>query len=801
MATDTSMFLEFQVTRTESNLEDAAQLKEGTIGSAAARDATDFSLTFSDSTEHALVTDKPITIRIQIPESLLCMVPKEKRDCLMNGMKDKAGSTIVLSTRARLNIKTLRSCASINGTYGKSMSGEGSVFIKDLFTDKQPAGSLIQEMEEEVNLDTCLDNVQSVEEAHVPVPFATVTIKYPNWGQHQAVVTVFDASVVRMHENEVHKIDTIVWWTDKNDNNERTKVHPLMQKLYDESWKVSKQIPFILQENLSKSVMRVCCGYDSSKYALSSAVNDMPPSYSATAHESVLMACLRLELNEDRLKVCLDALSTPSVQGTIEWASSFANAISTFNAYVMPYRIDGTPMVMPNGLKMVPSESWRKSAAVSLEQMDDCDGTAAGAVAIIMFAVWLLANTEVTEMDHYPALRALANSIGAHYVYGTTVLAANAGHADNANEEASTVAGHAIATAIPKISFLMALEEGSKSHFGEDKKLVTPENILAEVTKARFEALYPKELQDRMSTRDKENFESYEVLKYNLHDNLHETKRMDPYAMEGTAWASSVMFTHTEQERNARRQYAERSAFFSQEIMSNISRPRKTLDVSPNGSHAFYRSFVEIGVSMYHPLFTSETLRNYSHASALYRFTQMPTEQYIIEAGASPEQIATQKYALVPMWKVNEEDAAILDAANLEADANTMPTRRGPFQMDDNHMENLDKNIESLRNLEKYLNDNCDENDTEQDKNGDPIYKCHIMHHIFSFACLVNNAASIKAFVENVKAANNVCGTVTGLDNCLKHVAVYTGNKKSTNHENGGDCARMIVVELRFPLP
>ena len=78
---------------------------------------------------------------------------------------------------------------------------------------------------------------------------------------------------------------------------------------------------------------------------------------------------------------------------------------------VHPYRVDGTPVITPDGVNMVQAESY---GALRRCTADDCDGSAANNVAVINAAV----EAEKAMPGHYPHLRALANSIGTHYVFG-----------------------------------------------------------------------------------------------------------------------------------------------------------------------------------------------------------------------------------------------------------------------------------------------------------------------------------------------------------------------------------------------
>ena len=230
---------------------------------------------------------------------------------------------------------------------------------------------------------------------------------------------------------------------------ELKSVEPVLQGIYNASWKMCTDVKFPPADNLTKSVMRVPAGYNDSGYALAAAVNDTPPSYPDATLESIFKACVRAECDgataaeaQREFEDIATALKTPSPEATLQYAGLMASAMSGVSAFTMPYRVDGTPVVEPTGIKMVQSESWRAEAIRSIAHADDCDGSACSAVSSLKRATTIAEDVSAGGLaETYPYLAALGNSLGAHYVYGTTVLAANAGHADAANEHAAARGG------------------------------------------------------------------------------------------------------------------------------------------------------------------------------------------------------------------------------------------------------------------------------------------------------------------------------------------------------------------------
>ena len=790
--------LTFQVKRTEADIEAAFLTKGGSLGSAAARAETDFALTHSDRAVSKLVTETMERVELPISQKLLEMVPEEARRLVAESAAAQAGPVLVLPARARLNVTASRLAASINGTLVGTLSGQGSVPLQDLFSDVLPLSKLIDQgrvepedvarlsaalnkdpkaegaMIKRTDLAKLVDQMPVAIKARVGVPFEMVPLKYSNWGAHQAVLGVLNPEVRRKGcdgESEPCAM-SVLWYEDEAETKRLAKVEPILQGVYNYAWALTEKVVFQVK-NLTKSVMRVPVGYNASGYALAAAVNDTPPSYPAETMEAILDACLRVELSADEHADLLQQLSVPSVAATITYAPVMASAMSAFSAYSMPYRVDGAPVITPTGVNMVQSESWRAEAIRSILHSDDCDGSACSAVSIVKFAESLGGDAA------YPNLRALANSLGAHYVYGTTVLAANAGHADAADEHAQQLAGHAIAMALPKTSFAAALHRGAEAYVG-DAPLVKPE-LRARASKARFDALYPAELIAKIPEKERGAFESFETM--SIHALSDPIVGMQPLSMEGTTLASSRMYTHNAQEREQRKQWYALDKQVATSLSPNITRTHKTLDVGEKGEHAFYMAKVEIGVSMEHPLFTSKALRELELASAQYRFAQPAHQGKLTLAGASPKDLSTGAYALLPLWEAGAETAAVLDAAHAESAANTMPMRGEPLQLTDEHMDQLMSSLQSVIKLSAHL------------REPKPDLARHPTRHVLSFASLLSNPKAIESFVETVIDKGGVMGTVHGIDRVIPGVAVNTGTKHDYT-----EVGRMVVLNLLVPV-
>ena len=437
----------------------------------------------------------------------------------------------------------------------------------------------------------------------------------------------------------------------------------------------------------------------------------------------------------------------------------------------MPYRVDGTPADTPEGLKMFQSESWPCQGSVDFGRLaDDCDGQANLANQFIEQAKGLKASG--VDMRCFPNLRAVANSIGAHYVHGMAVIAANAGHADAADPTKTTIAGHAITTLLPKTTFAVAMQRGARAKIA-GQPVVDPQFEKA-VTNARWEALYPQALLDEMPADERRMLETHDVARQ-MHTATIATGPQ-PLAIEGTTFASSQLYEHDDQ-RRAERMGAFLEAKQSLESVSpNILRVFKTLDVCETGEHAFYNSVVESSFSPKHELFTSGPLRSMGAACCHVRHVQVAPNGTVTGAGASPKDLATGNFALVPLWTTNAEQGALIDEAHAESLSNTLPMRGAPIAAG---TETFNKNMATLRSIDAFFHEP-----------GKP--ECDTVPHqaIVSFASLVGNPNALSDFAAVLKANPNVRGEIYGLDSPIAGMAVGT---------NGEELGRYIVLEMELP--
>lgn len=783
--------LQFAAKRVEGNYEGLFFTRGGSLGACAARGDLDVSLTHSKRSKHTLLTERlEQGIELDIPDELVAnSTALQARYNYAEGLEangQKLGPVLFISDRSRLNLTGSRIGASINGTRVSSLSSQASMALKDIFSEPQSLGDVLKVTAE--GADACGDaetgaaveamaqitgDLIKKSKVLVPLNFESIPMKYSNWDSVQAVVSVHEPKVFRVCEDGTRSGPiAVAFVNDKATDLTLAKAEPLLQGIYNTSWETCKHVVFKPSPNLTKSVMNVPAGYNASNYAPAAAVNDTPVGYTDEALESIFEACLKVECSVEEMAEIRARLQTPDPDATLAFSQSMASAMSAFSAFSMPYRIDGTPMMLPTGLQMVESESWRGEPVRHALQADDCDGSACSAISVVTRAAAVAADPALAAQ--FPYLTALGNSLGAHYVYGTCVLAANAGHADAANEHVAKIAGHAIALAIPKVHFLSALDRGARGNL-KGTPVVVVENQ-DKVAAARFDALFPPELIARMP--DAAMFKDLETLAASGY--AHQETGLQPLSMEGTTLASSCMYTHSFDERHDRQKLYVNDKKVAEMLAPNITRTHKTLDVGEKGAHAFYSSMIELSVSMQHPLFTSAPLRELSMASPHYRFVRPREDQPMEVAGASPEDLAKGTWATLPLWQSGEAEAAVLDAAHAEATANIVPMRGEPLVLRNDQLESLGASVAVL----KVLNG-------ELERRPEVATETHNSRHIFSAAALIGNPEAVRAFAKTVVSVEGARGTISGLEDVVHGVA--------TDAE-GNDVTRLVVVNLTVPL-
>lgn len=159
------------------------------------------------------------------------------------------------------------------------------------------------------------------------------------------------------------------------------------------------------------------------------------------------------------------------------------------------------------------------------------------------------------------------------------------------------------------------------------------------------------------------------------------------------------------------------------------------------------------------------------------RYVQVSPAGIVTGSGASPKDLATGNFALVPLWTAGVEDGALLDEAHAESLANTLPMRGAPISVSS---EIFNKNLSTLREIQSFFYEpGKAEGET-------------VLHQaIVSFASLVGNPEALSNLSTVLKSNPNVRGDIYGLDTPINGMAVDL---------KGNQLGRYIVLEIDLPL-
>lgn len=817
---DPRVFLEFHVSRVETDLAQAFLRGSVTLGGAAARAETDLSVTGGRSSVTQLVTERDALMRV--PLDVLHRSSDEPRVYYQRYVAEDEAThgehvrspVVQVSARARLNITASRTAAAINGAIVSTMSGQGSVLLRDLLPVRDP----------------------SDQHEHAK-PFVQVPVKYAGWADHSAVFGIHGARVVTVRPTESGADGTttedVVILYDHAHAKRMAMSEPILKSIYDSSWELREKLVYPKSPFLHKSVARVPVGENGSSFELAALINDAPSTFNDMQIESILQACVGLEFQFDEAadkpyKDMLGRLADgPCFEATREYSERLATAVSTFQSFAKPYRVDGTPVVLPSGTKMVSAESWLMEPARSIFAADDCDGSACSAISVVQACVDLrdrhahrvalhdqiaarasvaaasrrvarlggaaalpteaagaeeepLPDVEALSPRRFPHMHAVANSLGSHFVYGVSVLGANAGHADAADTEAESVAGHAVAVLIPKTQFMSALKSSAQCYLPTGDVVVAAD-VRKEVERARFEALYPASLHSLMTKEtDRKAFASWDALQMSEPHFGCSSSSLQFLAMEGTTPACARTYEHNRSQREERVAKAKLDKQVGAKLSPNISRSFKSLDSvqdTEGHEHGFYDAFVEFSVSIGSGLFTHPKLRELGHASPHYVLTQSYRRDEIMEeAGATPAQLATGNYGIVPLWRVETESASVLDDSAREALDNLVPARNVAHPLSERESSNLAFSVSVLKMLR----------DTFEGASSDDGRGRHTVQQVFSFAAMVRNPQAVAAFSRVVRAIPGVTGCVDL--KTVAHIARYPSEQVKVQSEQRQQC-------------
>lgn len=801
--------LRFRVSRTETDLASSFLRGGATLGGAVVRGESDFGVTVSHAQAVGsarpevfavghVVTDTPVEVTVRLPTPTVApsaaQPPQPQLQALTQDspgagdaaraqlsdemfLFDAGAQRLSISRRARLNVTATRGAPAINGVIVASMSGQGSVPLHNLWS---PTPAVVQ-----------------------------LPVTYAGWTHHSAVFCISDARIVRMDAGRDGKTTeteltlagdgagagdkgSSVWSTllqstnaEADDSKDRflftlnptidsflQQVEPQLKLIFSAAWERRQKLVYKDSPYLTKSVARLPVGANGSGYTLASSVNDVLPAFADAGVENLLRICIDFFSNgDDRAQAAVVALGKgPCHHSAKAAAETIGSALSLYQAISKPYRVDGTPVVLPEGTRMVQAESWLMEPSRTVETADDCDGSASSVIAVINACVALIERDPDGAEGALPYMRATGHLFDGFYVYGVSVLGATAGHAAAATDKAPEVAGHAVAIALPKRHVARAMAEGDETQLKGKQVFSNSNGGHQKLRHARDAALFGGGKSQRVAAfvatlraacaPDSKELEEVDLLYADVQARCAPVGDagvdVPPLAMEGTAAADARLFTHDPVKRVERHARAMHDKGVSKMISPSVARNCARLDASGVDAktntvrHGFYSAFTELSISTRHPLFVDSRLRELNAATPHLIFTNgnAPKNEPVesVGAGATPEQLATEAYSLVPLWTTGTRGANVVSAALDEARMNILQRRALPLQLNARQVQNLVESLSALNTLRCHL--------AKQGAASDCSFSqpkgC--TEQVLSFASLINNPKTVQCYVDTVIA-------------------------------------------------
>ncbi len=636
----------------------------GAINTAAGAGATDFCVTGSTAAvKAALHGTESHTVSVDLPSSLIKV----------------EGGKIMIDAGAKLNVSSQRVGAAINGTLVDTHAGAGSVYLA---------------------------NILRARETHTQVPCV-----YGTLASHASTVGLSNVRVLDSNDDEMD----IEFVEDPAKASIMEKAEAIVDEWAQQSWDLREKIVYKLSPALTKSVAKVPVGINDKGYELVHNVVDQEFPFGIEALNSLFEQTVGMELeyDPDETEKMLEATANPGLRAAV-WGQTIAAACSTAACYLVAYRADGRTVMQATGSAFVATESWLRTPMRTPCESNDCDGTALLVLAMLQTAV----DMEGEDLKPYPYIRAIKNAVFPYYTYGVAVVGATSAEASGGGGGGAHVAGHALALMIPTLDFLGGLDRAAQDHDVGGRKVSTAPKELGE---ARFEAIFndavlqqlPEDEATRLRTRSLQTWTA--------------SKRLKPFAVEGTTPASPILYLGDADMRYKRAKSADLDMKALALASPNVGRSMKTLHVGGSNStdpHRFYHDFVELSLHPSHPLYSDAAVRAQGGAATQFVFAR-PTGTTLSTAGTTPRQLCTGDYVMVPMYEVDTVKGDILDFTATQTKQDVIPPRAGPMILTESQSQDLRRSITALKTLNNSLSK------TEQPG--------HCVAYVFAYSSLVNN--------------------------------------------------------------
>lgn len=700
--------LEVNVTQSEPDYLAIFLENGGQINGAAVQWETDFAMSHSDATVFEALDHQEIK-RLSIPIPAANVLGE--RVVVDREGNEKVVAYMMNSTRC--NASTSRMGPAINGTLVSSVSGQGSEHLYNILK-------------------------------HATRGHSQMGLVYASWLAHGATVGFSDAVVVgidrKSKERRVVDVEFGSAHVDAGYKQILKGAAEIVKKYVSVGLMMRQHMPYPPSPMLTKTVFKNTVGIDAQGYSLLHDILDRKNQFSMATLESLFNVTIANVLGQSDQKIS-DFESSTALPGLA--AASCANIVAAATnlivTFLTAYRADGRNVVSIAGADFSAAESWLHQVPRTPGDGNDCDGSALQAINLLQSAVGITPEEEA----EFNTLRSVKNVVCPFYQLAMTVVGATAAEATSADAGTTHVAGHAIGIMLPTINMLNAMSNAMPKEIGSTKQTVCSPEMCSKVQELRFNCLFPPQKLKGMTQKDRDDLTSWHVAK-----NLVSLK---PMALEGTTPASPDLFVDDTVERTKAEAMSRKDDVALAKASPNVFRSIKVLHVggaASGSTHRFYRDLVEMTFARSNPLYSDPALRSMNAAASQFVVVRNTVEDQIKAAGATPKDLHTDNYMLVPLVSVNNQHGRVLDIASKEAEKDVLPPRQPvPMQLSDLQSENVRQSYAAILQLkdewaqtsECHLGKNCPDD-------------VHCVAYECAFSTLINNPKGVQHFVKTIKS-------------------------------------------------
>ena len=439
------------------------------------------------------------------------------------------------------------------------------------------------------------------------------------------------------------------------------------------------------QKALMKPVSAAVGGLAGSGYVPLGSMLNHGVSMTDEAINAAVDFALRLEVGDDDNAVdhLLENVLSNDMDKIAEEAIDMLSTMSTVVSMHMSYRVDGAVSIAPTGAQFVPAEKWSRAAQQwPGVEGDDCDRTATMLYNMAVRVQSLSAETRTK----YKALGALAAVLD-HYDASLVVLGARSSEASAEHGRKETVAGHAITLLQPKDDVVRAVLEGAAR---KGNPIADAAGGVSAYTERLWRTFYPPEL---LAT-----FQPDLAAQLGKPFSEQVPSSLPVAALEGTTPSSALLY---EKDANTRKEMYDEAHSVKDGahiLGENAFRMLRVLAASGKNpdSHGFYHDLVESTRSDQHPLWIDTELR--AMAGSAHQWTLVSNARDgMSTAGATPKEMATRSYQMIPVAMSNASRAEDLDVLSAAAARDVFPPSLRPLRLGAEASAIYKSNIDAIK--------------------------------------------------------------------------------------------------------